>query len=78
MAALAVPITCDPNARLAGVAVAATMPVPDRDTLCGLVLALSVNESDPVRDPVVEGVNVTLIVQLADAASETPQLFDCA
>ena len=31
-----------------------------------------------MRAPVVVGVNVTLIVQLADAASVAPQVFVCA
>jgi hypothetical protein len=38
-------------------------PVPERLTLCGLPLALSVMLSEAVRLPLAEGVNLTLIVQ---------------
>jgi len=50
-------------------------PVPVRLTVCGLPLALSVTVSAPVRVPVAVGVNVTLIVQLAPAATLDPQLL---
>jgi hypothetical protein len=65
-----------PNERLDGesVTVGAT-PVPVRLTLCGLPLALSVTVSDAVRVPDADGVNVTLIVQLAPAATLLPQLL---
>ena len=43
------------------------MPDPDRLTVCGLVLALSVKVRIPVRVPRVVGVNVTEIAQLAPA-----------
>jgi len=58
--------------------VAGNTPLPVNGTVCGLVLASSVIVRVPVRAPVVVGVNVTLILQLAPAASEVPQLFDCA
>ena len=48
-------------------------PVPVSETVCGLLFALSVTESVPSRVPVVEGVKVTLIVQLAFAAKVEPQ-----
>ena len=54
------------------------VPVPDRATICGLPLALSVTEMLAVREPVAVGLNVTLIVQFAPAArvaGETGQLF---
>ncbi len=54
------------------------MPVPDNEAVCGLSLPLSVTVSVPVRVPVAVGLNVTLIVQLAPAASEVPQLLVCA
>src|ERR1700738_3771024 len=44
-------------------------PVPVRVTICGLVLAASVNVMEPVRGPFAVGVNVTLIVQLVPSAS---------
>ena len=45
------------------------VPVPDRLTVCGLVLALSVTLRVPVRVPRFVGVNATEIVQLAAAAN---------
>jgi hypothetical protein len=44
-------------------------PVPVSGTVCGLPLALSVTVKVPERGPVAVGVNVTLIVQFAFAAS---------
>ena len=49
-------------------------PEPLRETVCGLSAALSVMVTVPVRVPVVEGVKLTLIVQLAAAATEPLQL----
>jgi hypothetical protein len=49
--------------------------VPLRLTVCGLPLALSVMLSVPVREPVAVGVKVTLIVQVALAATLVPQLL---
>jgi hypothetical protein len=51
------------------------VPVPVRATVCGLPLALSVMLTAAVRLPVAEGVKVTLIVQLAPAATELPQVL---
>src|SRR2546429_205001 len=45
------------------------LPVPLRVTDCGLSPALSVMVTLALRDPVAAGVNVTLIVQVAPAAS---------
>jgi len=53
-------------------------PVPVRPTSCGLPEALSAMFTDAVRVPLAEGVKVTLMVQLAFAATVDPQLFDCA
>jgi len=50
-------------------------PVPVRLRVCGLAPALSVMLIMPVRVPVAVGLNVTLIVQLAPAASDPPQLL---
>jgi hypothetical protein len=44
------------------------LPVPVRETLCGLPAALSVTVTLAVRVPIAVGLNVTLIVQLAPAA----------
>jgi len=49
-------------------------PVPDSVTFCGLPAALSLTLSAAVRVPVAVGLNVILIVQLAPAASELPQV----
>ena len=49
-------------------------PVPVSDTTCGLLLALSFTVSDPVRVPVVVGLNLMLMVQLPPTAKEEPQV----
>ena len=51
------------------------VPVPVRDTVCGLFGAVSLMFRLPLAVPICVGVNVTLIVQLAPAATEDPQLF---
>jgi hypothetical protein len=53
----------------------ALAPVPVRLTIWGLPLAVSVIVTLPVKVPVVVGVNVTLIVQAAPAATEEPQVL---
>jgi len=50
-------------------------PVPVRLTVCGLLLALSVMVTVPVRDPAAVGVKVTVNVQLAPAATLEVQVF---
>jgi hypothetical protein len=52
------------------------LPVPVRLTVRGLPGTLSVRVMDPFRIPVEIGVNVTLKVQLAPAATEDPQVLD--
>ena len=42
----------------------------------GLLIASSVTVMAAARDPVAEGLNVTLMVQFAPAATEAPQLLD--
>jgi hypothetical protein len=42
---------------------------------CGLLGALSVTVTVPVRAPVAVGVKETLIAQVANAATDVPQLF---
>ncbi len=66
------------KARLVGERVAgpvAAVPVPERLTVWGLPLALSAMLSEAVQLPLADGVKVTLIVQLAPAATELPQLL---
>ena len=50
-------------------------PIPVRLTDCGLPEALSVMLKLPVRVPDAVGVNETLMVQLAPAATELPQVL---
>jgi hypothetical protein len=50
------------------------VPVPFSGIVCGLFDALSVSVSVPVRAPAAVGVNFTLIVQLAPAATVLPQV----
>jgi hypothetical protein len=50
-------------------------PVPVRDIICGLPLALSVTATEAARLPAALGVNVTEIVQVPAAATEAPQLL---
>src|SRR5207244_8439377 len=49
-------------------------PVPDNATFCGLPAALSLMLSAALRVPLAVGLKLTLIVQLAPAANELPQL----
>ena len=64
--------------RLVGETLAlAVVPVPERVTVWGLPVALSVIVSEAVRLPVAEGVKVTLTVQFDPAATEVPQLLVC-
>jgi hypothetical protein len=51
------------------------VPVPERVALCGLFVALSVTTTVPELVPVAVGVNVTLIVQFAPAATDVPQVL---
>ena len=65
-----------PKAKLVGERLTtAAVPVPERLTACGLPLALSVMLSEAVRLPLAAGVKVTLMVQLAPAATELPQVL---
>ena len=54
---------------------AVCVPVPERLTVCGLPLALSVMITEAVRLPLAAGLKVTLIVQLAPAATELPHVL---
>ena len=77
-AALVVPRDWLAKARLAGERLttgAVLVPVPERLTVWGLPLALSAMLSAAVRAPLAEGVNVTLIMQLAPATTELLQLL---
>lgn len=74
-AALDVPTAVFGKFADAGVSLAATPPVPERATVCGLPGALSVIVKVPVRVPEAVGVKVTSILQFFPAASVLPQGF---
>jgi len=65
-----------PKFRLAGETFT-TVPVPLRDTVCGLPAALSAIETEAARLPCAVGLKVTLMVQLAPATTLDPQLLVC-
>jgi hypothetical protein len=54
---------------------AGAVPVPVRLALWGLPLALSAMLTEAARLPLADGVKVTLMVQLAPAATELPQVL---
>jgi len=65
-----------PKAKLVGDKLTAGVaPVPERLTACGLPLALSVTVMVPGWLPMAVGVKVTLMEQLAPAATEAPQVL---
>jgi hypothetical protein len=75
-AALVTPMDWLPKVRLDGETLAtAAVPVPQRLTVWGLPLALSVTLSEAARLPLAEGAKMTLSVQLAPAATLEPQLL---
>lgn len=55
--------------------VTGAVPVPLRETVCGLVIAPSVNVSAPVAAPSPAGVNVTSTAQFPLAAMLAPQVL---
>src|SRR6266852_1451084 len=78
-AVLLVPTSWLAKVRLAGERLTAgaeeAVPVPVRLTVCGLPLASSLMVMLPVRVPVAVGVKVTLMLQLAPAATALPQVL---
>ena len=63
--------------RLAGITLAfPELPVPVSDTVCGLLVALSVMATVALRVPAAEGVNTTLMVQVPEPWSVVPQVFE--
>jgi hypothetical protein len=72
--ALAVPMAIVPKIKPVGESFA-VVPDPVRLTFCGLPAALSVMLSAAVRVPDAVGLNLTLMVQLAAAANEPPQVW---
>jgi hypothetical protein len=77
--ALVVPSSCEANVKAAGVTVTVTVgapvPVPERVTVCGEFVALSVIDIVPGSDPFAVGVNDTVMVQLVPTCNRVPQLF---
>ena len=62
--------------RVAGDKLAAgATPVPERAMGFTAMLLLLVSDSAPLREPVAEGVNVTVIVQPAPGLNPLPQLL---
>src|SRR5260370_1133945 len=53
----------------------AVVPVPVRDTVCGLPAALSVTVIAPVRAPAAVGVKITEMVQAPAAPTDAPQVL---
>ena len=51
--------------------------MPETDTVCGLLLALSAMLTDAARAPGAEGVNNIAMVQLPPAATEELQVSAC-
>ena len=74
---LVVPTCCAAKVKEAGerLTTAADAPVPVRLTVCVAGLALSVMVTAPVLVPVAVGLKVTLMVQLALAATLAPQVL---
>src|ERR1700758_3714370 len=68
-----VPTVTEPKLKLVAESFA-VVPVPLRETVCGLPAALSVTLRAALREPLAGGLKETLIVQLALAASELPQV----
>ena len=69
------PTFVDGKVSEAGETVIAAVSVPVRGIACGLPVALSLMEIEALRAPDPAGVNVTLMVQLALAATLAPQVL---
>jgi len=74
---LVVPLAWFPNARLVGERLSEGLdtPVPERLTVWGLLLALSIKLTAAVIDPRLIGANRTVIVHEAACARLVPQLL---
>lgn len=73
LAAVVVPTDTEPKLKLVGESFA-VVPFPLSETCCGLPAALSVTLRAALREPIAPGLKVTLMVQLALAANEAPQV----
>src|SRR5208282_2645932 len=78
LAALVAPIPVEEKLSVAGLNVSGSVgppvPVPESATICGLSAPLVAIARAPSIVPFDVGVNVTVIVHLAAAASEAPQV----
>src|SRR5882672_691045 len=77
LAMLFVPTGTTPKARLRGVTVTGSCPVPVNAIVWGLVLALSVIVTVPVCAPVATGANVTVMVQCPAAGIVAAHVLLC-
>ena len=66
-----------PNVSEVGARLGGAVPVAEMLAVCGLLLASSVTVRVALRAPVAVGVKVTLMVQVAPAATLVPQLLLC-
>jgi hypothetical protein len=74
-AELVLPTAVLPKLRLATESVTGAVPLPLSETVCGLVIALSLKVSVPAAAPTPVGVKVTPTVQFPLAATLAPQVF---
>jgi hypothetical protein len=76
--ALVTPVAVLGKVREVGLRLTAELPVPvpNRDTVCGELGAVSVKNMVELKEPVVDGVKVTLTTHDAAAPSEAPQVFE--
>src|SRR5271169_438609 len=72
LGALVVPTAWPEKVRLVGDNVTGTAPVPDRPAICGLPGPFVAMATEPLTDPVSDGVKVTDSVHVADFASAPP------
>src|SRR5580704_6623886 len=73
-AALLVPTFCSPKFTPSGESLT-TVPAPERATVCGLPVALSVTESSPDAGPLAVGLNETWIWQSVSTGKLEGQLL---
>src|SRR5262249_6554019 len=76
LAELVVPTAWVGNDSLAGESARSTVPMPLRLAVCGLVWALSLTVSVPVRVPRAVGLNATGSAHLVPGACELPQVLE--
>ena len=75
--ALVVPVTWFPKLALVGEMVRFAIPVPDKATVCGAGVALSLILRVAVLATAAVGANVTVMVQVLPEFRLDPQLLDC-